>query len=213
MVQGAARPPGGSLWRLRAAVPTQARAAVAELLPRSAVLELTAWLETRTRDWSKVPAFVLASDVVGYVRLNLRGREREGVVEPSEAEALLDRIAAGLATFADPDGGPSVAEVRRTSEVVPSGPRSDAFPDLLVRWSDRPSAGLDRVVSSELGEVRRPGGGSGRSGNHTSDAWAVVVPASRGAGERPGRVVDLAATVCAALGVEHADLPGRSLLG
>jgi predicted AlkP superfamily phosphohydrolase/phosphomutase len=159
-----------------------------------------------------VPAFVLASDVVGYIRLNLRGREREGVVEPSEAAGLLDRIAAGLATFADPDGAPSVAEVKRTSEVIAPGRRSDALPDLVVRWSDRPATGLDRVVSPEFGEVPRPGGGSGRSGNHTSDAWAVLTPASRGADRPDGRVVDLAATVCAALGVEHADLPGRTLL-
>jgi predicted AlkP superfamily phosphohydrolase/phosphomutase len=208
----AARPAGGSLWRLRARVPMRARAAVAARLPRRAVLDLTARLETRARDWSQVPAFVLASDVVGYIRLNLRGRERAGVVEPSEADGLLDRIAAGLATFADPDGAPSVAEVRRTSEVVALGRRSDELPDLLVRWSDRPAAGLDRVVSPELGEVPRVGGGSGRSGNHTSDAWAVLTPASRGADRPDGRVVDLAATVCAALGVEHADLPGRSLL-
>ena len=68
-------------------------------------------------------------------------------------------------------------------------------------------------MSPEYGEIPRPGGGSGRSGNHTSDAWAVVVPGSRRADDRAdGRVVDLAATVCDALGVEHADLPGRSLL-
>jgi hypothetical protein len=186
---------------------------VASRLPRRAVLDLTARLETRARDWSQVPAFVLASDVVGYIRLNLRGRERAGVVEPTEADALLDRIAAGLATFADPDGAPSVAEVARTSEVVAPGRRSGELPDLLIRWSDRPAAGLDRVVSAEFGEVPRVGGGSGRSGNHTSDAWAVLTPASRGADRPDGRVVDLAATVCAALGVEHADLPGRSLLG
>src|SRR5205823_6137828 len=122
---GAAQPPGGSLWRLRARVPTRARAAVAARLPRRAVLDLTARLETRAHDWSQVPAFVLASDVVGYIRLNLRGRERAGVVEPSEADGLLDRIAAGLATFADPDGTPSVAEVRRSSQVLPPGRRSD----------------------------------------------------------------------------------------
>jgi predicted AlkP superfamily phosphohydrolase/phosphomutase len=206
------RAPGASLWRLRAAVPTRVRAAVAERLPRRAVLDLTARLETRASDWSKVRAFVLASDVVGYVRLNLRGREREGVVAPEEADELRAWIAAGLATFVDPDGAPAAAEVRAGAEVVPPGPRSDALPDLVVRWSDRPPAGLDRLVSPEFGEVPRPGSGSGRSGNHTADAWAVVAPASRAAERADARVVDLAATVCAALGVEHADLPGRSLL-
>jgi len=95
-----------------AAVPTRARASVADRLPRSVVLDVTARLETRASDWSKVPAFVLPSDVVGYVRLNLRGRERDGVVEPAEAEGLRERIAEGLATFADPDGSPSIAASR-----------------------------------------------------------------------------------------------------
>ena len=208
------RSPGASLWRLRAAVPTRARASVADRLPWSVVLDVTARLETRASDWSKVPAFVLPSDVVGYVRLNLRGRERDGVVEPAEAEGLRERIAEGLATFADPDGSPSIAEIRPCAEVVAEGPRSDALPDLLVRWSERPSAGLDRVLSPRFGEVLRPGGGSGRSGNHTADAWAVVVPGPGGrVDDRPcAHVVDIAATVCAAFGAEHGDLPGRSLL-
>jgi predicted AlkP superfamily phosphohydrolase/phosphomutase len=209
------RAPGESLWRLRAAVPTRARAAVAERLPRSVALDLTARLETRASDWSKVRAFVLPSDVVGYVRLNLRGRERDGVVDPRDAEALREEIADGLATFADPDGGLSIAEVKPCEDVVPQGRRSDLLPDLVVRWSDRPSAGLNRVVSPRFGEVRRSGSGSGRSGNHTDDAWAVVVPGpgSEASGRSHARVVDLAATVCAAFGVEHADLSGHPLLG
>ncbi|HYZ76589.1 MAG TPA: alkaline phosphatase family protein [Gaiellaceae bacterium] len=206
--------PGTVLWRLRDAIPTGVRASVADRLPRRAVLDLTARLETRAPDWSGVRAFVLASDVVGYIRFNLRGREREGVVEPDETDALSERIATGLATFADPDGTPSITRVERRADVVADGPCSQMLPDLVVRWSDRPSIGLDRVVSPQYGEVRRAGRGSGRSGNHVDDAWTVVVPGrAREPEDRPaGNVVDLAATVCAALGAETTGLPGRSLL-
>jgi predicted AlkP superfamily phosphohydrolase/phosphomutase len=206
--------PGRALWRLRDGVPTRVRASVADLLPRRAVLDLTARLETRAGDWSRVRAFVLASDVVGYIRLNLLGRERKGVVEPGEAETLCSRIATGLATFADPDGAPSIASVERRGDVVADGPRAHMLPDLLVRWSERPATRVDCVVSPEYGEVRRVGRGSGRSGNHVDEAWAVVVPGRATEPEdRPqGRVVDLAATVCAAFGADPAGLAGRSLL-
>ena len=52
-------------------------------------------LETPARDWSQVRAFALPSDTTGYVRLNLRGRERDGIVSPAAAEALRDEIAQG----------------------------------------------------------------------------------------------------------------------
>ena len=206
--------PGTVLWRLRDTVSTSVRASIADRLPRRVVLDLTARLETRAPDWSRVRAFVLASDVVGYIRFNLRGREREGVVEPDETEALAERIATGLASFTDPDGTPSIARVEAREDVVADGPCSQMLPDLVVRWSERPTTGLDRVVSPQHGEVRRAGRGSGRSGNHVDDAWAVVVPGpAREPDDRPGgRVVDLAATVCTALGADTTGLAGRSLL-
>jgi hypothetical protein len=98
--------------------------------------------------------------------------------------------------------------------VVPNPPDVPALPDLLVRWSERPATQLDRVVSSRFGEVARRGLGSGRSGNHTAEAWAVVADraASRRDDGRAASVVDLAATVCAAFGAETDDLDGQPLV-
>lgn len=212
------KPQGGSpvasLWRIRASVPTGARAAVARVLPRELVLSLGERLESPARDWSQVRAFALPSDTTGYVRINLRGRERDGIVAADDAGALCQEIAAGLSTFTDPDGTPSVAEVARPAEFVPEGPRSHMLPDLVVRWSDRPSTTLEGVGSPAFGDVRRQGIGSGRSGNHTDDAWAIVVPAN-GHGpppERPAALVDVPATVLAAAGADTDALPGTPLL-
>jgi predicted AlkP superfamily phosphohydrolase/phosphomutase len=210
----AADVPGSFLWRIRGAVPTRLRATVAQALPRRAVLELTARLETRGIDWRTVRAFALPSDTVGYIRLNLRGRERNGTVEPRDAEALVEEIVRGLSSFNDQDGAPSIAAVERVSDVVPDSVNATVLPDLVVRWSDRPATQLDHVVSERFGEVRRVGHATGRSGNHTGDAWAVVV--SRAAGGRDdgrARVADLPATVCATFGAETGDLAGESLLG
>jgi predicted AlkP superfamily phosphohydrolase/phosphomutase len=204
--------PGSWLWRLRAGVPTRLRTRIAEALPRSAVIELTTRLETRGTDWSGVRAFALPSDALGYIRLNLRGRERDGTVAPHEADALVDEIVAGLTSFRDPAGTPSIAAVERVPHLshAPDGP---ALPDLLIRWSDRPAIGLDAVHSASFGEVRRRGLGSGRSGNHNADAWAVVVaPAARQSDDGPTHVVDLPATICAAFGAETEHLAGKPFL-
>jgi hypothetical protein len=203
-----------SIWWVRAAVPTRVRASIANALPRRAVLDLAARLEVRASDWSQVRAFTLPSDGVGYIRLNLQGREREGIVQPYEAQELVEEIVDGLMSFADPDGSRSIASVERVADIAPGAARADLLPDLVVCWSERPSQLLDRVVSPKFGEIRRLGSGSGRSGNHTDDAWAVVIPGVSRQREAParGKVVDIAATVSAVFGTDASGLTGEPLL-
>jgi predicted AlkP superfamily phosphohydrolase/phosphomutase len=204
---------GGSIWRLRAALPASLRGQLARALPSPVLFELSARLELRA-DWSRTKAFPLPSDGTGYVRLNLRGREREGIVDPGEADSLATEIADGLSTFRDPDGSPAVAGVERVSELVDRGPGSERLPDLVVRWSDRPSAALSGVSSPRFGEVPRHGGGTGRTGHHTADAWALLVPAGSAVREtsRPPHIVDIPATACSLLGADSAGLAGEPLL-
>lgn len=205
---------GGRIWRLRAAVPRPVRSAVARALGAHLAREMTAKLSTSGIDWSDTRAFLLPSDENGQIRLNLNGRERDGVVDPAEADSLMEQIAEGLATFRDLDGGPSIKAVDRAADLFP-GRRSDLLPDLVVRWSDTPATGIKGVRSERYGEVRRrSSGGTGRNGAHTAEAFALVVPgSSRGrTPNRPPRVTDVAATICAVLGADR-DVPeGESLL-
>ena len=151
----------------------------------------------------------------GYVRLNLRGRERDGIVAPEEADALMDEIADGVRTFTDLDGRPAVESVERVAERFGTGARAHLLPDLIVRWTNRPSTNLEGVRSERFGTVRRHGVGSGRSGNHTEgDAWALVVPGTSQpvTPSRPPRLEDIAATAAALAGVDVSDLTGEPLL-
>ena len=205
----------GAIWRLRAAIPTGARGAIARALPDRVALELTSRLELRGMDWSRTAAFCHPADNQGYIRLNLRGRERDGIVDPGEADALLRAIADGLATFCDPDGAPAVARVDRVAEHH-AGARADQLPDLVVRWSERAATTLTGVHSARFGDVLRRGTGSGRSGNHTpGDAWAVVAPGANALRElgRAARLEDIASTLAAVGGVDSDGLAGASLLG
>jgi predicted AlkP superfamily phosphohydrolase/phosphomutase len=162
-------------------------------------------------DWATSPAFALPSDEYGSIRLNLRGRERDGILDPSESDELMDAIAAGLMTFRDLGGGPAVEAVERSADLVP-GRSVHLFPDLVVRWADTPGR-IRGVRSERYGEVLRRGSGKGRSGGHNAEAFALVVPGrlrARTPARRPD-VADIATTICTAVGLD--DVPaGESLL-
>jgi predicted AlkP superfamily phosphohydrolase/phosphomutase len=201
------------LWNLRARVPLKVRAAVAATLHTSATRELTMRLSSLGVDWSETPIFMLPSDHFAQLRLNVRGRERDGVLSREEADELVDRVREGLVSFREPDGTQTVAAVERTRDVMPDGPFMDMLPDVVVRWSDTPSNGIEHVSSPQHGIVTRPGRGSGRSGAHTVRGWMLVAPETvTPAPHDHPELVDIAATVCAVLGVDTHGLRGRPLV-
>jgi predicted AlkP superfamily phosphohydrolase/phosphomutase len=212
----ARRAPGrSSIWWLRAAVPSGLRARAAALLPERFALELTARLELRGVDWSTTMAFAHPAENQGYVRFNVRGRERDGIVDPDEVDGLAARLADGLLTFRDLDGHQAVASVERVADRFGDGARADLLPDLVVRWTDGPATKVEGVTSDRFGTVMRRGVGSGRSGNHTEgDAWALVVPGTSQpvTHRRPPRLEDIAATAAALAGVDIEEMAGEPLL-
>lgn len=204
-----------SIWRLRAALPSSLRARVAGALPEKVALDLTARLEMRGLDWGRTRAFAHPAENQGYIRLNLRGRERDGIVDPADADALMDEIAAGIESFRELDGSPAVKSVEKVRDVFGTGDRAHQLPDLIVRWVDTPATRLEGLHSERHGTVRRHGVGSGRSGNHTEgDAWALVVPGSSthaSLGRRP-RLEDVAATAAHLAGHDTTTMAGAPLL-
>ena len=117
-------------------------------------------------------------------------------------------------TFRDADGSPAIVNVERMSDLAAGVAYAERLPDLVVFWGDSPASRLDHVTSPTYGEVARRGVGSGRSGNHTDDAWAIVLPGRsrmRALG-RPLRITDIGATACSLLGADLAGLSGESLL-
>jgi predicted AlkP superfamily phosphohydrolase/phosphomutase len=201
------------LWWLRASVPTSVRAKAASALHGPLTRETTMRLSAFGVDWSRTPAFMLPSDHFGQIRLNVRGRERDGIVDPTAVDALVAEIRAGLLSYHDPDGEPAAAAVDFVPDALGAGERGELLPDLVVRWSARSSVGVDYVGSPRHREVRRPGSGSGRSGAHLPQAWALLVaPSSREVKNAAPSVLDIVPTICSALGVDAEDLPGSPLL-
>ena len=201
------------IWALRSAVPVAWRDRIARLLPDDLVADLATRLYLR-RDWSRTRAIAVPGENKGYIRVNLAGRERHGIVRPGDVDELLETIATGLVTFRDPDGSPSIACVERMTRMTAPGGAVAGLPDLVVHWGDYPAGRLSRVTSPAHGEVTRLGVGSGRSGNHVDDAWAVILPgpSRRRDPGRPARITDIAATACGLLGADPTGLTGTPLL-
>jgi predicted AlkP superfamily phosphohydrolase/phosphomutase len=85
-------------------------------------------------DWSRTSAYCLSE--YGDIRLNLRGREPQGIVAPgAEADALVARLGADLRALDDGLPGPAVDEVLTGAQVY-HGPFAAEAPDLIARLRD-----------------------------------------------------------------------------
>jgi predicted AlkP superfamily phosphohydrolase/phosphomutase len=200
----------GPVKRLRRAIPASWRHRLKSGLPMALQDRLTAFWRVGTEDWERTRAVSLTADVHGYVRINLRGREARGIVEPGDAyDRLCSEIAEGLLSFRDADTDERVVDrVVRIDELFPAGARLDALPDLIVRWAPSPSAATREIVSPTFGRIPWPIPGkspNGRSGNHTGEGFVLAA----GEGIRPGsgiideaHILDLPPTICRMLGRE-----------
>jgi ferredoxin len=107
----------------------------------------------------------------------------------------------------------------RTDQVLPAGARSDALPDLVVRWSDAPAATHRALRSPALGTIAWPTPGrhpDGRSGNHRPEGFLIAAgPELPQGSEAPaGHILDLAPSIRALLGLPpDPAMRGRSLAG
>jgi len=168
----------------------------------------------------KPPAFSLTTCLNGYIRINLRGREKNGTVEPGEEyDQLCSAIIEDLKTFVDADTKePIVEQVMRSDELFGSGLRLQFLPDLIVRWASTPSINQRTIVSNRYPSlsISMPKLNlDGRSGNHSSEGFLLAV----GSGIRhnskveSGNILDLAPTIFALLGIHKpVQMCGNSLL-
>jgi predicted AlkP superfamily phosphohydrolase/phosphomutase len=199
-VLGGAPSSPGVLERLRTRVPVEWRHALKSRLPFEARRGLTRYWRMRAHKWKSTRAFNLFSDTQGWVRINLKGREALGVVEPGEAyEQLCQQISEGLKTFADADTGePIVKDIFRPHQVL-EGPRLAELPDMVVRWVESPASMHRAVRSPKYGEIPWPTPGhnpEGRSGNHRSQGMLIAAGAGIKSGTiKDAHILDLAPTI------------------
>ena len=122
-------------------------------LPRSAGDRVMNHYYIGGHQWSQVPAFALKSELNGYIRMNLRGRERDGALEADKPEtrAYVEQIRRGFASFRHEGGRPLVSQVFLADEIALGGQRAN-LPDLSISWADElsPATNIDSPLYGNI---------------------------------------------------------------
>ncbi len=153
----------------------------------------------------------------GAIRLNLRGREPYGRVEPGiEASSLIAELSAELTSLRDPDRGERIVKRVVIADEAFGPNRHPNTPDIMVVFRTDLSR-LEACWSPRIGIVRVPINSPGypRTGDHTTESrlW-LVGPGIRSSGcHLTANVLDVAPTILDALDVPASSLSdGTSLL-
>jgi predicted AlkP superfamily phosphohydrolase/phosphomutase len=208
---------GGVAANIRSRLPLGVRSTIRRLVPnrlrrrlQTAAGSLPAPLETPATRAAAFPA-----DINGYIRLNLRGRDPYGSVEPgAEAEAQLEELRQALFELEHPRSRERIVTEVLTAEEAFGNERHPDVPDLMVTFRDDLGT-LDHCMSERVGHVRVPVRIAHRSGDHTGEArlWLAgngiePLPAMANA-----HAVDVAPTILTLLGVTPPSrLEGHSLI-
>ena len=179
--------------------------------PRSRARQTIDWMPAARYQpyWSRMPFFALPSFYDGRIRINLKGRERHGLVPASRYRATCDEIEALLRACRDPITGEGVVDrVERPGERDPMAlGRSES--DLVVVWKSVLSA-IDHPRLGRMGPIplRRPGGHTGQYGMAYLRGDGIAV------GDHGVRSsYDVVPTICTlATGTVPGGLSGRNLL-
>ncbi len=122
--------------------------------------------------WKKSRAFDIPGDNTGTVRINLQGREPEGLVPPEDYGALCDEIADAFMALTNPDNGERlVQDVIRVREKY-AGDGNQDLPDLLVKWVE--GKPITKVYSERVGLIERDHLPDKRTGAHKDYGFFII---------------------------------------
>jgi predicted AlkP superfamily phosphohydrolase/phosphomutase len=181
---------------LRENVPPWLQSKIANLVPqyvRDAVVDRQF---TSGRDWPHTPGLALRADNNGYIRFNLAGRERNGMLEQGSKSLARysDLVRESFKSLRTPDGSRVIGDVI-SSEDFP-GKRTNFLPDLIVTWNGlEPASRTESTLGTLVAEMD-----TGRGGNHRGVGFQIVLrPGSeQGGREHPSEplaITELASTV------------------
>ena len=151
-------------------------------------------------DWSKSRAYGIG---LNGLYLNIRGRERNGIVAPgAEADALLREIRDKLLVVRDPKNNlPVITRVDLASEVY-QGPYAHDGPDALVGYNRGYRAGWKTILGAFPPDVIEDNTNPW-SGDHCMDYTLVpgVLLSNRKIQAQAPALTDIAPTILAEFGI------------
>ncbi len=99
-------------------------------------------------DWSRTRAYTFG---LAGIYLNLKGREAQGIVEPTEAPALIQELSARLTGLTD-TAHPAITKAYPATSLY-NGPYLAAAPDLIIGYAEGYRAAWDAAVGKVAAEV------------------------------------------------------------
>jgi predicted AlkP superfamily phosphohydrolase/phosphomutase len=166
-------------------------------------------------DWTRTRAYGLG---LNGLYLNLKGREKEGTVDASQADALLREIRDKLLQVRDPqprdpsDDSQAITRVDLASEVY-QGPYAHSGPDALVGYNRGYRAGWKTILGAFPPEVFEDNANPW-SGDHCIDYTKVpgVLLSNRKVAAAAPALTDIAPTILAEYGIEKTkEMKGQSV--
>jgi predicted AlkP superfamily phosphohydrolase/phosphomutase len=162
-------------------------------------------------DWSRTRAYGLG---LNGLYINLRGRERAGIVQQgAEADALIKEIEGKLLAVRDPQTGlPVVTRVDAAREVY-QGPYSQSGPDLLVGYNRGYRAGWKTILGAFPPDILEDNTNAW-SGDHCMDYTLVpgVLLSNRKISADTPALTDIAPTILAEFGIAQSQgMMGQSV--
>ncbi len=163
-------------------------------------------------DWSQTRVYGLG---LNGLYLNLKGREPEGIVDPAEADELLDELCDKLVALRDPENGRQVILRCYKTKDWYHGPEAVNAPDIIVGYG----AGYRSSWNTALGDFDK----SVVVPNHS--AWSAdhcvarelvpgIVIANRPINRADPALIDLAPTILGEFGLPTPEtMTGRNIFG
>ncbi|NEO99697.1 MAG: nucleotide pyrophosphatase [Symploca sp. SIO2E9] len=148
--------------------------------------------------WPKMKAFALPSFSEGYIRINLQGREPQGIVAPSEYDQVGQQLTQHLYQLKNArTGEPVVKKVVRTRTSAADNDPKLPDADIVVIWHDQPTDVVDSPELGRIGPVPYR-----RTGSHRGRGFLSVKGPGITAGSTlaEGHGVDLAPTILELMG-------------
>ena len=187
---------------------------LSQMLSREAQEKLISDKFRSSTDWSRTRIFCIPSLYTGQFRVNLKGREPQGIVETGEEyDRVLDEFEMDLGQLIDPmTERAAIKTVFRTKDLFGGDP-PELLPDLFAEWQEADQF-VERVVHPKA-EICQQKTEFHRGTDHSP--FGLVAAAGPGVMARGDLgdlcPLDLVPTLLSHFGVEAGDLPGKAIAG
>jgi len=162
-------------------------------------------------DWKNTKAYALG---FGSIYLNIKGRERQGVVEKgTEASSVADQIADKLVKLTDPkDAQPAIKRVYKNNDIY-FGSEVNNAPDIVVGFQDGFRTSWQTAVGGSPEEIFSDNLKKW-SGDHIVDPSIVpgIFLTNFKTNNESPTLMDIAPTVLSCFGMSASDMEGKTLL-